>query len=49
LKLDPCLRIKNTSSGAVLMATYVEECLAIGTDKAIEEVIKPLKGYGFGL
>jgi hypothetical protein len=46
--VDPCW-IKSSSSGIVLMTIYVYECLTIGTDTAIDEVIKLLKDYGFGL
>ena len=31
------------------MAIYVNDCLTIGTDSAIDEVIESLKDYGFGL
>ena len=32
-----------------MMAIYVDDCLTIGTDEAIEEVINALKGHNFGL
>ena len=31
------------------MAIYVDDCLTIGTDEAINEVIDSLKGHEFGL
>ena len=31
------------------MAIYVDDCLTIGTDAAIDEVIESMKNYGFGL
>ena len=48
-QVDPCLWIKNSSSGVFLMATYVDDCLTIEIEKAIDEVIESLKAYGFGL
>jgi Reverse transcriptase (RNA-dependent DNA polymerase) len=42
-QIDPCLWINNTSSGIILMAIYVDDCLTIGTDEAINEVIESLK------
>jgi Reverse transcriptase (RNA-dependent DNA polymerase) len=47
--VDPCLWIKNSSSGIVMMGMYVDNCLAIGSDTAIDEVIKLIKDDGFGL
>ena len=31
------------------MAIYVNDCLTIGTDSAIDEVVESLKDYRFGL
>jgi hypothetical protein len=47
--VDPCLGTRNSSSGIVMMAIYVNGCLTIGTDTAIDEVIESMKNYGFGL
>jgi hypothetical protein len=33
----------------VIIAIYVDDCLIIGDDLKINEVIKELKGYNFGL
>ena len=48
-EVDPCLWTKHSSLGMVMMAIYVDDCLTIGTDEAIEEVINALKGHNFGL
>jgi hypothetical protein len=32
-----------------MMAIYVDDCLTIGTDIAIDEVIESMKNYGYGL
>ena len=45
-QVDPCLWTKNTSSGIVLMTIYVDDCLTIETDEAINEVIESLKDTG---
>ena len=47
--VDPCLWTRNSSSGIVMMAIYVDDCLTIGTDTAIDEVIESMKNYGFWL
>jgi hypothetical protein len=44
---DTCLRIKNSSNGSVMMTIYMDDCLMIGTDKVIDEVVESLKPYGF--
>jgi hypothetical protein len=41
--------MERSSRGVVLMAIYVDDSLTIGTDTAIDDVIKSLKDYGFGL
>jgi hypothetical protein len=46
---DPCLLTRNSSSGIVMMAIYMDDCLTIGTEPAIDEVIELMKNYGFGL
>jgi hypothetical protein len=33
----------------IMIAIYVDDCLSIGTEKAIEEAGFELKGYDFGL
>jgi Reverse transcriptase (RNA-dependent DNA polymerase) len=47
--VDPCLWTRNSSSGIVMMAIYVIDCLTIETDTAIDEAIESMKNYGFGL
>jgi Reverse transcriptase (RNA-dependent DNA polymerase) len=45
----PCLWIKHFNQGIVIIAIYVDNCLIIGDDSKINEVIEELKGYHFGL
>jgi Reverse transcriptase (RNA-dependent DNA polymerase) len=47
--VDPCLWIKHFNQGIVIIAIYVDDCLIIGDDLKINEVIEELKGYNFGL
>jgi hypothetical protein len=47
--VDPCLFSKFTKSGIVLVGINVDYFMVIGCDEDIGEVIKGLKGYGFGL
>jgi hypothetical protein len=47
--VDPCLWIKHLDQGIVIIAIYVDDCLIIGDDSNINEVIEELKGYNFGL
>jgi Reverse transcriptase (RNA-dependent DNA polymerase) len=47
--VDPCLWIKHFNQGIVIIAIYVNDCLIIGDDSKINEVIEELKGYNFGL
>ena len=47
--VDPCLWIKYSNQGIVLIAIYVDDCLMIGTDSDIDAVIEKLKNYDFGL
>jgi Reverse transcriptase (RNA-dependent DNA polymerase) len=46
--LDPCLWIKHFNQGIVIIAIYVNDCLIIGDDSDINEVIEELKGYNVG-
>ena len=48
-QVDPCLEMKSSSSGSVLMVIYADNYLTIGIDKEIDEVIESLKAFGFGL
>jgi hypothetical protein len=45
----PCLCTKNSSLGMVMIAIYVDDCLAIWEEEAIVVVINTLKGHEFGL
>jgi hypothetical protein len=47
--VDPCLWIKHFNQGIVRIAIYVDDCMIIGDDLNIDEVIEELKGYNFGL
>jgi Reverse transcriptase (RNA-dependent DNA polymerase) len=47
--VDPCLWIKHFYQGIVIIAIYVNDCLIIGDDLDINEVIEELKGHNFGL
>jgi len=48
-KADPCLLTRRNKNGIVFIGLYVDDCLCIGHDKAIEEVIKLLKENGLKL
>jgi hypothetical protein len=41
--VDPCLWIKHFNKGIVIIAIYVDDCLIIGDDSNINEVIQELK------
>jgi hypothetical protein len=47
--VDPCLWTKYTEHGIVFVGIYVENCLVIGNEKDINDVIDGLKTYKFGL
>ena len=40
--VDPCLWTKYSNHGIVLFGIYVEDCLVIGSDEGINEVINGL-------
>jgi hypothetical protein len=46
--MDPFLWIKQSNSGIVMMAIYVDNCLTIESDEGIKEVIEDLKKHDFG-
>jgi hypothetical protein len=46
--VEPCLWTRNSSSKIVMMAIYVDDCLTIGTDTAIDEVIESMKIMNLG-
>jgi hypothetical protein len=47
--VDPCFWIKYTDLGVTLIAIYVGDCLLIGTDEGINNVIINLTDSNFGL
>ena len=47
--VDPCLWIKHSKLGIVMVAVYVDDCLVVGSEKGIEEMIICLKNCDFGL
>jgi hypothetical protein len=47
--VDPCLWTKYTEHGIVFVGIYVDDCLVIGNENGINDVINGLKTYKFGL
>jgi len=47
--VDPCLWIRHFDQGIVMIAIYVDNCLIVGDDANIKNVIEELKSYDFGL
>jgi Reverse transcriptase (RNA-dependent DNA polymerase) len=47
--VDPCLWIKNSNHGIVLIAIYVDDCLMVRRESDIDDLIEKLKNYDFGL
>jgi hypothetical protein len=43
--VDPCLWINHFIQGIAIIAIYVNDCLIIGDDLNINEVIEELKGF----
>ena len=46
---DPCLMTRKNKDGVVYIAIYVDDCLLVGDDKAIESAIADIKKIGFVL
>jgi len=46
---DPCLWTRYSNSRIVLIGIYVDDCLVIGNDEEIDDVIDGLKKHNFGL
>jgi hypothetical protein len=47
--VDPCLWVKKSNTGTVMMVIYLDDCLGIGSDEDIKEVIEDLKKHEFVL
>ena len=47
--VDPCLWIKHSKFGIVMVAVYVDDCLVVESEKGIEDMINCLKNCDFGL
>jgi len=41
--VDPCLWIKHSMLGIVMVAVYVDDCFVVGSEKEIEDMINCLK------
>jgi hypothetical protein len=48
-KSDPCLLLKWTQDGVIMIGFYVDDCLVIGKRDKIDELIVELKKSGFKL
>ncbi len=48
-KSDPCLLSKWTNEDVILIGIYVDDCLVVGKEELIQEVIGGLKASGFNL
>jgi len=48
-KADPCLLTRRSRRGIVFVGLYVDDCLCIGQENAINEVIELLKENGLKL
>jgi hypothetical protein len=47
--VDPCFWIKYSDLVVTLIAIYVDDCLVIGTDEGIDNVVNNLRDYKFCL
>jgi hypothetical protein len=47
--VDPCLWIKHSEFGIVMIAMYVNNCLVVGSKEGIQDMINCLKNCNFGL
>ena len=49
IPVDPCLWIKHSEFGIVMVAVYVDDCLVVGSEEGIQDMINCLKNCDFGL
>jgi hypothetical protein len=47
--VDPCLWIKDSDFGIVMVSVYVNSCLVVGSEEGIQDMINCLKNCNFGL
>jgi hypothetical protein len=47
--VDPCLWINHSEFGIVMVAVYVDNCLVVGSEEGIQDMINCLKNCDFGL
>jgi hypothetical protein len=47
--VDPCLSIKHSEFGIVMVAMYVDDCLVAGSKEGTQDMINCLKNCDFGL
>jgi hypothetical protein len=47
--VDPCLWVKQSNSGIVMIAIYVDNCSTIASHEGLKEVIEDLNNHDFGL
>jgi hypothetical protein len=48
-KSDPCLLSKWIDDNVVMIGIYIDDCLVVGEEELIKEVIEGLKASGFNL
>ena len=48
-QVDPCLLIRKNKKGLILLALYVDDCLAIGHEDALKTLIEEMKAHGLTL
>jgi Reverse transcriptase (RNA-dependent DNA polymerase) len=47
--VDACLWIKHSEFGIVMVAVYVDNCLVVGSEEGIQDMINCLENCDFGL
>ena len=43
---EPCMLVNNDEDGVIIIAIYVDDCYAIGSEKAIQKTIKGIQANG---